>query len=53
MACFERAEELKPGAWKSNKMMIGKTLLKLGRTSEARTVLQQALAMPVTTKDVR
>jgi hypothetical protein len=41
------------GTWKSNKAMLGKALLRLGRKDEARAALREAMALPVVSKEVR
>ncbi len=47
---FMLGPHARPG-WKMNKLMIGKTLLKLGRTTEAKLALQDVLQMPSVTAE--
>eukprot|EP00052_Salpingoeca_macrocollata_P005127 m.45577 g.45577 ORF g.45577 m.45577 type:complete len:335 (+) comp14682_c0_seq1:58-1062(+) len=53
LACFVKAEELKPNFWKRNILMLAKTHKALGNTADFREFLQRCLAMPSVTPDVR
>jgi tetratricopeptide (TPR) repeat protein len=51
LGAFLKAEELRPGFWKSNQLMLGKCKVKLGNNSEAKEWLLKAHGMPVITQE--
>lgn len=53
LECFTKSENLRPNAWKSNQLMIAKTLVKMGKKSDAKSWLSKALAIPTVTLEDR